>query len=51
MVGAVEGKRFKMDLWWRRRAVGDGGAEVIDVERGVDDGDGEDGVVAEDTVG
>lgn len=50
VVGAAEGERFQVDLVWRRWAVGDGRAEVVDVERGVDDGDGEDGVVVEDSV-
>lgn len=51
MVGAVEGERLKVDLGGRRRVVGDGGAEVVDVERAVSDGDSEIGVVVEDLMG
>lgn len=51
MVGGVEGERYEVDLGRRRRAVGDGGAEVVDVERTVDDGDGEDGIMVEDLDG
>lgn len=51
MVGAVKGERYEVDLGGRKRAVGNGGAEVVDVERAVDDGDGEDGTMVEDLDG
>lgn len=40
-----------MDLGGGRRAVGDGSTEVVDVERGVGNGDGEIGIVVKDLMG
>lgn len=51
MVRDIEEERFQVDLMGKRRAVGNGRAEVVDIQRAVDDGDGEDGVVVEDLVG
>lgn len=50
MVGAVELESFEVDLGGRRRAVCDGGTEVVDVERAVNDGDGKIRVVMKDIV-